>query len=66
MNDSDIDRDSDNDRDGDIATILQYLIRSGQVRIIAATSPHLYHETTDDEFSTNRAPPKGTFNKHFK
>ncbi|GIX81480.1 hypothetical protein CDAR_224682 [Caerostris darwini] len=58
MNDSDIDRDSDNDRDRDIATILQYLIRSGQVRIIAATSPHLYHEGSDDEFSTNRASPK--------
>ncbi|GFX93698.1 DDB1-and CUL4-associated factor 11 [Trichonephila clavipes] len=58
MNDSDLERDSDSDRDRDIATILQYLIRSGQVRIIAATSPHLYNEGSDEELTSSRSPPK--------
>ncbi|GFY49286.1 DDB1- and CUL4-associated factor 11 [Trichonephila inaurata madagascariensis] len=58
MNDSDLERDSDSDRDRDIATILQYLIRSGQVRIIAATSPHLYNEGSDEELTSSRSSPK--------
>ncbi|XP_054719649.1 DDB1- and CUL4-associated factor 11-like [Uloborus diversus] len=58
-NDSDaFDRDSDSDRDRDIATILQYLIRSGQVRIIAASSPHLYEEDSDEDLCSSRTPPK--------
>nr|XP_042908146.1 DDB1- and CUL4-associated factor 11 isoform X2 [Parasteatoda tepidariorum] len=58
--DSDFASDTDsNDRDRDIATILRFLIRSGQVRIIAAASPQLYNDGSDDEYYTSpRAPPK--------
>ncbi|XP_023239273.1 DDB1- and CUL4-associated factor 11-like [Centruroides sculpturatus] len=47
--------DTDTDPDPDIATILQYLIRSGQVRIITADSDCLYQEDSDDEFCS---PPQ--------
>ncbi|PRD25735.1 UNVERIFIED_CONTAM: hypothetical protein NCL1_40077 [Trichonephila clavipes] len=30
----------------------------GQVRIIAATSPHLYNEGSDEELTSSRSPPK--------
>jgi WD repeat-containing protein 23 len=53
-----LDRDSDSDADRDIATILQFLIRSGQVRIIAATSPYMYEEDSDDQFCASRVRPK--------
>lgn len=49
--------DSDSDQDADIATILQYLIRSGQVRVVP-DSDRLFHDDSDDEFSTTASPPQ--------
>lgn len=34
---------------------------SGQVRIIAATSPHIYEEDSDDQICTSRARPKSNY-----
>ncbi|KAG8200731.1 hypothetical protein JTE90_022340 [Oedothorax gibbosus] len=63
MNDlMELDRDSDSDQDS-IATVLQYLIRSGQVRIIAsnslASNPR-YHEGPYEDFTCSllSSPPK--------
>lgn len=63
MSDSRLDTDNDNledsdgERDRDIATILRYLIRSGQVRIVTADSEHLYQDDSDEELVTSHDPP---------
>lgn len=56
--DSAVSSDNNNaDRDRDIATFLQFLIRSGQVRIIASASSQMFNDDSDEECFSG-TPPK--------
>uniref|UniRef100_T1JBZ6 Uncharacterized protein n=1 Tax=Strigamia maritima TaxID=126957 RepID=T1JBZ6_STRMM len=55
------DRDQDSDTsepDPDIATILQYLIRSGQVRIITSEGNRFGRDDSDEDFCSLRSNPQ--------